>query len=568
MKKFLYEPLFLLIVCLLLAPVSPTALAQDSQDPLAAKVDKLFADWDKPDSPGAAIAIIKDGAVVYKRGYGIANLEYNVPITPATVFHVASVSKQFTAFAITMLAGEGKLSLDDDIRKHLPEVPDFGKKITVRHLLHHTSGLRDQWELLAMAGWRLDDVITREHILKMVRHQKELNFEPGHEYLYSNTGYTLLAVIVERVSGQPFQDFTAERVFKPLGMSNTHFHHNHQTVVKNRAYSYGPAGGGWVIMPLNYANVGATSLFTTAEDLARWVINFEEKRLGGAAVIEQMHEKGVLNGGKQIDYAFGLSLGRLRGLKTVGHGGADAGYRAFVSWFPEHRFGVVMLSNLATFPGPRLAEQVAAIYLGDKLGPAETRQRAANPTAVKVNPAIYDAYVGKYLADDWMGVTITREGDLLFGQPVGQQRAEMIPLSETKFFVKDVGAEIAFERDENGKVAGFKMTQNGQTRGAKKLEVMPEPTAAQLAEFLGDYYSPELGTVYTLTVQDGQIVAQHRRHNDIKLTRLDGDRFLGSQWFFQRVQFTRDAEKRVTGFRLTGGRVRNIRFDKQPRVGG
>src|SRR6185369_8859885 len=191
-----------------------TAAAQNGEDALTKKVDQLFATWDKPESPGAAIAIIKDGAVVYKRGYGSANLEYNVPITPQTVFHVASVSKQFTAFAIAMLASQGKLSLDDDIRKQLPEVPDFGKKITIRHLIHHTSGLRDQWTLLAMAGWRLDDVITKEHIMKMVRYQRELNFDPGAEHLYSNTGYTLLAAIVERVSGQSFREYTEANIFK------------------------------------------------------------------------------------------------------------------------------------------------------------------------------------------------------------------------------------------------------------------------------------------------------------------------------------------------------------------
>lgn len=253
---------FSLVCCCLVT----TALAQNTEDPLTKKVDQLFATWDKPESPGAAIAVIKDGVVVYKRGYGSANLEYNVPITPQTVFHVASVSKQFTAFAIALLAHQGKLSLDDDIRKHLPEVPDFGKKITIRHLIHHTSGLRDQWTLLGMAGWRLDDVITKEHILKMVRHQKELNFDPGAENLYSNTGYTLLAVIVERVSGQSFRDYTDANIFKPLGMTNTHFHDDHERIVKNRAYSYSPAGpgGGFKAAPLNYANVGATSLFTTA----------------------------------------------------------------------------------------------------------------------------------------------------------------------------------------------------------------------------------------------------------------------------------------------------------------
>ncbi|HET9532790.1 MAG TPA: serine hydrolase domain-containing protein, partial [Blastocatellia bacterium] len=303
--------------------------------------------------------VVKDGSVIYKRGYGSANLEYNIPISPSTIFHVASVSKQFTAFAINLLASQGKLSLDDDIRKHLPEVPDFGKKITIRHLIHHTSGLRDQWELLAMAGWRLDDVITKEHILKMVRHQKELNFDPGQEYLYSNMGYTLLAVIVERVTGQTFRQWTHENIFKPLGMTDTHFHDDHQMIVRNRAYSYAPEReSGFRLAALNYANVGATSLFTTVEDLAKWMQNFEDMKLGGRGVIEQMYQQGVLNTGQKIDYAFALGIGKYRGLRTVGHSGGDAGYRSHVVWFPEQRFAVAVLSNLATFNPVRLSQQV------------------------------------------------------------------------------------------------------------------------------------------------------------------------------------------------------------------
>ena len=187
-------------------------------DPSTARIDALFQEWDTPGSPGAAVAVLKEGEIVFSRGYGSAQLEYGIPITPATIFHVASVSKQFTAFAVTLLAQEGRLSLDDDIRKHLPEVPDFGSTITLKHLLHHTSGLRDQWEALAMAGWRLDDVITTEHILSMVRNQKELNFEPGEEHLYCNTGYTLLGEIVARVTGQSFSAWTKENLFDPLGI--------------------------------------------------------------------------------------------------------------------------------------------------------------------------------------------------------------------------------------------------------------------------------------------------------------------------------------------------------------
>ena len=550
----------LLFLCCCLAT---TALAQTTEDPLTKKVDQLFATWDKPESPGAAVAVIKDGAVVYKRGYGSANLEYNVPITPQTVFHVASVSKQFTAFAITLLASQGKLSLDDDIRKHLPEVPDFGKKITIRHLIHHTSGLRDQWTLLSMAGWRMDDVITKEHIMKMVRHQKELNFDPGAENLYSNTGYTLLAVIVERVSGQSFREYTEANIFKPLGMTNTHFHDDHERIVKNRAYSYLPAGpgGGLKAAPLNYANVGATSLFTTAEDLARWVLNFEDKKIGGADVIKQMHQKGVLNTGKELGYAFGLSIGPYRGLNTVGHAGGDAAYRSFAMWFPDQRFGVVVLSNFGLLNPQQMGMRIADIYLADKLAAEPPKPAAVERKVVKVDAAILESYAGRYLMDGRNLVVISKEGDKLMGQPGTAPKAELIPQSETTFFVKEANADLTFERDEKGNVVRFTMKGVSQTQTAKRLNA--PATTTQLTEFTGDYYSPELGTSYTLVVKDGKLVAQHRRHDDIPLTEVDGDLFSSNRWFFQNVEFTRDSEKRITGFRLSSGRAKNVRFDRQ-----
>jgi len=445
-----------------------------------AKVDNLFTQWDNWDSPGAAMAITQDGSIVYKRGYGSANLEYNIAITPATIFHVASVSKQFTAFAIVMLAEQGKLALDDDIHKHIPEVPDFGKTITIRHLIHHASGLRDQWQLLRMAGWRLDDVITREHILKMVRHQKELNFDPGEEYLYCNTGYTLLAEIVARVSGQSFREYTEANIFRPLGMTNTHFHDDHEMIVRNRAYSYAPQeDGGFRKSVLSFANVGATSLFTTVEDLAKWIQNFDEKGVGGDAVIQQMHQRGVLNNGKELDYAFGLAMGIYKGLKTVGHGGSDAGYRSNILWFPDQKFGVVVLSNLGSFNPGGLARQIADICLADQLVQEE-------------------------------------------------------PTEQTK----------ADDQDQTEK---------------ESETISPE----QLEEFAGDYYSDELGTVYTMTIQGGQLVAQHRRHEDAQLNATAVDQFEGKNWWFPQINFERDENQKVTGFMLTGGRVRNLRFDKR-----
>jgi CubicO group peptidase (beta-lactamase class C family) len=527
------------------------------------QVNRLFSQWDKPDSPGAALIVYRDGQVIYKRGYGIANLEYDIPITPSTIFHVASVSKQFTAFAITMLAKQGKLSLDDDVHKYLPELPDFGKTITINHLLHHTSGIRDQWELLAMAGWRLDDVITKEHILKMVRHQEDLNFDPGTEFLYCNTGYTLLAVIVERVSGQPFRKYTEENIFKPLGMTNTHFHDDHEMIVKNRAYSYSSDGkGGFKASVLSYANVGATSLFTTVEDMAKWAQNFDDARVGGKAVIDQMYEQGVLNNGKKIDYAFGLSISQYRGLKMVEHGGADAGYRSVITRFPDQKFAVVVLSNLGNFNPTALSHQVADIYLADKLAPIPAKPAAVEHTEVKVDPAIFDSYVGTFHFAMGLTLTITKEQDRLMLQATGQPKFQLFPESESRFFLKVVDAQITFQREGTTKADGILLRQNGQDIQGKRIETLAL-TAAEMAEYTGNYYSDELGTTYTLVIKNGQLIAQHRRNDDISLSIAGPDRFAGNAWFFANVQFLRDAQKKITGFKLTGSRVRNLRFDKQ-----
>ena len=449
-----------------------------THETLEAKVDHLFAKWDRSDSPGAALAVVREGEIIYKRGYGMANLEYDIPITTRTIFDIASVSKQFAAFAIATLSYEGKLSLDDDIRIHLPDVPDFGNTITIRHLLHHTSGLRDWVQSLVIAGDLMDDVISFKHILKMVRHQKVLNFEPGAAFLYSNSGYNLLAEIVETVTGDSFREWTDTHIFKPLDMTNSHFHDDHQMILKNRAYSYQTdEDGGFKHAVNNTTALGSSSLYSTVEDLAKWILNFDDTRIGEQTVIDQMHQRGVLNDGEQIDYAFGLNISEYRGLKTVGHSGSWRGFRSHLMRFPDQKFGVVILCNLDTFNPLSLAEKVADHYLADVLAPvgASESDKAAKP-------------------------------------------------------------------DEN----------------VKSEPLPPE----RLVEFEGDYYTEELDTTYTIRVCGDGLVAQHRRHDDIVLTYADSH-FLGDSWFFPEIHFLRDDTGNITGFRLTGNRVRNLHFEKK-----
>ena len=438
------------------------------QETVEAKVNQLFAEWNRPDFPGAAVAVTRDGEIIYKNGYGMANLEYDIPITPTTIFDIASVSKQFAAFAIVTLSHQGKLSIDDDIRTHLSDVPNFGSTITIRHLLHHTSGLRDWVQVLSIAGDLMDDVISFKHILKMARHQKALNFEPGTAYLYSNTGYNLLAEIVETVTRNSFREWTDTHIFKPLGMTNSHFHDDYEMILKNRAYPYQAVeNGGFKHAVNNTTALGSSSLYSTVEDLAKWILNFDNTRIGEQIVIDQMHERGVLNNGEQINYALGLNIGEYRGLKTVGHSGSWRGFRSHLIRFPDQKFGVVILCNLNTFNPLGLTEKVADIYLADVLGPKEvsesekTKEPAEETESEPLTSEKLAEFEGDYYTEELdTTYTIRARGDGLVAQ---HRRHDDILLTYAgDHFFGDAWffPEIHFTRDDTGRVVGFELTGN------------------------------------------------------------------------------------------------------------
>jgi CubicO group peptidase (beta-lactamase class C family) len=531
--------------------------AQSDNEILKQRVDSLFSGWNNNYSPGCALGVIQDGKLIYEKGYGLANLEYDIPITPISIFHMASISKQFTAFSIVLLAQQGKLSLDDDIRKYLPEVPDFGKKITIKNLIYHTSGLRDQWELLLMAGWRLDDVITKEHILKMVSHQKELNFNPGDEHLYCNTGYTLLAEIVSRVSGKPFTQFTKENIFDPLGMKNTHFHDDHEEIVKNRAYSYQHVDSiHFKNSILSYANAGATSLFSTVEDLAKWVNNFDNPVVGGKKAIQQMFEKGVLNNGTTIDYAFGLSIYDYKGLKIIEHGGADAGYRTYICRFPDQHFAVILLSNLGSFNPSGLSKKVADIYLSNKIKPDTTAKKIVRKE-ISIDTSAFYKYTGSYRISPGFILNITNEDNKLMVEAT-EWRKRLLAESDTSFFVTVIDAQFTFQNPIDGKYSRLVLHQNGQNLPAPKIDLV-KIKPAELNCYEGNYYSEELGTIYTITIKDSALLVTHSRNTDVNLKFVEKDSFTGNQC---KVLFQRDNNNNVSGFLLTGSRVWNLKFNK------
>ena len=557
---------FLAILSLLplAASAQPAPAKPSSASELSAKVDKLFEKFDSTMTPGCALSVIQGGKIVYKRGYGMADLDHDVPIRTDTVFHVASVSKQFTDAAIVLLVQEGKLSLDDDVRKYIPELPDFGSRITIRHLIHHTSGLRDQWALLGLAGWRYSqDLITDQDVLDVMSAQKELNFRPGEKHTYCNTGYTLLAQIVKRVSGKSFREFTTERIFAPLGMKSTHFRDDHAEVVKHIAYGYvrGKGEGEFRLSVTNFDTVGATSLMTTVEDLALWDENFYTPRVGGADLVRQMLVQGKLNNGEELDYAFGLEHGKYKGLTTIDHGGADAGYRADLLRFPEQHFSVACLCNLGQTNPSDLARKVADIYLAGELKDAPSAAAPEAEKPVSLSAQQLASFAGLYWNKDEENAinVVFRDGKLSTAFSP-DDIFEMKPTAQNRFHL--VGLPIAMEFKSVQAGAPLSMFFKNDAGGnAHTLELRQpfKPSPEQLAAFAGAYRSEEIEPVYRLVVEEGSLVLKRLKSKPEKLVPTITDYFSTSSGS---VHFVRDAQGQVTGFVLNAGRITGVKFRK------
>jgi CubicO group peptidase (beta-lactamase class C family) len=336
-----------------------------AQEPSPAAIDAVFAEWDRPGSPGCALAVIRAGEVVYENGYGYANLDWDIPITPSTVFYAGSVSKQFTAAAVALLAREGRISLDDDIRVHFPEIPDYGAPVTIRHLIHHTSGIGDTYRLMRGAGVDVANVFSDAQTVALIASQPALDFEPGSEYRYSNGGYFLLSELVERVTGRPLREFTRDRLFEPLGMRDTHFHDRPGHVVARRAMSYAAAGDTAFVQTYmsNFDKVGAGGLYTTVRDLARWDAEFYDEAVGGPGFTGLLLTRGSLNDGTRLPYAFALRHGEHRAERTVGHSGSMMGFKAHLLRLPDRRLTVATLCNLGSIDPGALSHRVVDLYL-------------------------------------------------------------------------------------------------------------------------------------------------------------------------------------------------------------
>lgn len=520
------------------------------QTPAYAQVDKLFRAWDTNGSPGAAVAVLYRGAVLHHEGYGMANLEHGIPITSTSVFDVASVSKQFCAFAIALLVDEGRIALDDDIRTHMPELPDFGHTITLRHLLHHTSGLRDWPGMLAMAGRNMEDVISMEEITAFIKHQRTLNFVPGTQYSYSNTGYTILALLIERLSGQSFRTFTEERIFAPLDMTRTHFQDDHEEIIPGRVVSYTLQFGEIQRIGNGLMALGSSSLHTTTEDLLKWVRNFEDQKIGSPAVHAMMNSQGQLNDGAEIPYGFGLVRGTYRGVNTISHSGGWAGFRTVILRIPDHEFTAIVLSNSAIMNAPAMAQRVAEHYLDTFMSPPDPPPVTADDV-----PPLSD-YTGFYDFGKASVLQLIPRGESLSAYWPPTPPVSVQPIGLDSLRIPALNLIITFTRDSSGSVI------NASTQGLNAARLSPSEET-RLSMYGGCYTSEELGVSYSINAQDTVLVASNPRGKKLTFTKTVDDVFVSNNWFVPVIRMETDkATGAVTHFEANNARSLHVRFVK------
>ena len=542
--------------------VAALAISLLAADEKTDKVDKVFAQWDTTTSPGCSLAVVKDGQVIYKRGYGMARLEDDIVMTPDKIFDIGSVSKQFTATCIAMLAREGKLSLDDDVRKYFPDLPQYERPITVRHLIHHTSGLRDYNGLLVLAGFRSEsDCPNVDEALQLVYRQKSLNYPTGEEYSYTNTGYFLLGQIVEKVSGQTLNQFAQERIFKPLGMTHTIYQDDHRQIIKNRATGYEQAEKGYRLNMSNWDETGDGNVYTSVEDLYLWDQAFYNHKLG-KDLMDLLHTVGVLNDGKKLDYAFGLVITEHKGLKNVGHGGAWAGFRAAISRFPEQKFSVICLANLDSINPTDLCSKVADIYLADLIK-EPVKAEKEKPKPYPLSQKELEEKAGNY-RDERFGrwITISVDKDKLKAAVSGQEFV-LTPTSQTIFTALEAPfpATLEFPPAETGRPATAVFKGRGDATKFVKAAPLKPLTEAQLGGFAGTYASDELlGAKYRLGIEKGSLVVTFRSIPPTQLKAMAPDQF--SAGFFN-LDFVRDKGNKISGFKLSLGRIAGIVFAKK-----
>ena len=538
---------------------APPRSSQADHPSIEARVDRLFARWQTPDSPGCSVGVSRGGATVLERGYGQASLELGVPISPESVFHVASVTKQFTAMSILLLARDGRLSLDDDVRRHLPEWAGPAG-VTIRHLLTHTGGLRDAFLLIEMAAPETSRP-EQDQLVGLLARQRGLSDEPGRRYVYNNGGYVLLAEIVKRVSGQSLRAFADDRIFRPLGMRQSHLHDDVAEIVAKLATGYTRGGDGALRVARQTGGlVGNGGLFTTAGDLLRWERNFAEPRVGDASIIASMETPPALPGGETTVYGLGLQMERHGGRRTVGHGGGDQGVNAYVVRYPDDDLAVAVLCNVDEIDSIELAHGVANLYLGEV--PGASSVAAVEPAAAPMSSADLAANEGLYRdpTDEALLRVFLRDGTLRGSSGAGADGGwPLVPLGANRFRIPTTTITLEFAAGASG-TRTLRIVGERPTPAVLERVASYTPSPAQLASVAGDYRSEELATTYTLCVREGALIADVPGRSSIPLQPIVPDTFAGP--LVGAITFSRDSAGRSSGFIVQAYAARGVRFER------
>jgi CubicO group peptidase (beta-lactamase class C family) len=536
------------IVCLV---TTAWALAQEPGQ----QVDKLFERFSS-ESPGCAVGVVRDGKPLFSKGYGMADLEHDAPLTAESMFYMASVSKQFTAMSILMLVDEGKIQLNDSIRKTIPELPEYTNSITLYQLLTHTSGVRDYLSLGSLAGQPMDSVFTDRRALASIARQEALNFPPGSEYSYSNSGYVLLSLVVKRVAGKNLNQFAQEKIFGPLEMKSTRFQHDHSALVPRKAFGYVRKGEDWHVSNSMLDVVGDGGLYSSVADMLHWLGNFDQPKIGKSALAAmQTHAK--LSSGKEIDYGMGLAPGEYRDLRTVEHSGALGGYRTQVLWFPAQKFSVVCLCNNGTVSPVRLARQVAEIYLSSDMKPAQPRTQQNGP-GIELTSAEIHAKAGLYHSDEAGYVEIAEKEGRLYSRGMDA----LIAIDKQRFTMGNSPAGWALVFDDHSPPASFEIRSQGKP--ATRFDRVKTVTLSeeQMKAYTGEFTSRELGATYRIKAASGTFTLEQGDAATFQLLNAGPGRMRTEMGGLELV-FRLNSAGKVNGFDLSAGGVRNLRFERQ-----
>lgn len=526
------------------------------------RAQELLQPWNTSTEPGVAVAVSIDRKLVLTEGVGLANLEHLIPISSASLFQVASVSKQFTAFATLLLVSEGKIDLDDDVRNFLPELFATEPIITVRHLLDHTSGLREINSLAEMAGWLSDDVHTAQQMLELVARQRDVNFPAGSQVEYSNTGYALLAEIVARVSEQSFANFTRTHIFDPLGMTSTYFRADRNNLLPARASSYYPQGGGFKNVIASNELVGSTGLYSSAPDLLAWADNFRSRKVGNKLVFKLMAERAMALNGDNATFGRGQELKTYHGLQTWSHGGRDAGYRSFLLRAPDVGFAVAIVSNRTDFDTAKLAYALADIYLEDTAG--FDSQTSTPWEAAPVRELV--SYAGHYEYFPGLILTVSNTPEGLKLSNFGQSTIDLPTLKQIgtrRFLVNpqsDISIDFALPQDNLAPLFAYTIGLHGSLE-FKRLTLQPfDAATVDVCEYTGSYESTELATRYQITCQGGKLFAKHKRHQAFLLMPYQADTFMSQSGPLKQILFDRSSAGELTGMKASGPFAHGVSF--------